>query len=213
MNEQSPADIVAKRDEFNNRFGAILKKLDPSILLANDPKSLLQGINTEFYEKYVGQVKKREEVQQNTFSLKRGWNTTKEYTSYFVYQTLQLFFAFLFAVIVANDVIGRPPIFRAYFFIFTFFVIFIYPYAYIVAILYYLFRFFNGTSPLLFSVLPLYPKEFGPDDKRSFFTFFFDVHKKEDYAITKEFNYYKSLAETIGSSLSMENYKTMTRET
>lgn len=209
MNDKSGSEIIAKRDEFNTRFGEILKTLDPKVLTPEDPKSLLQGINDSFYNNYVGAVKKKEKVEQNTFSLRRGTNTVKEYTYYFIEVTLRLVFALIFAVVVANDVIGRPGVFRVYFFIFTFILISRYPFSYILVFFYYLYRYFTGTSPVIFSMLPLYPKEYGSDVKPSFFSFYFDAHKKDNFAMTQEFEYFSSLAAKIEQTLTKESFKKM----
>lgn len=64
MNSKSPADIVAMRDEYNTRLGKILKSLDPNVMMAKDPKSLLQGINGAFYENYLGDVKKKKKLNK-----------------------------------------------------------------------------------------------------------------------------------------------------
>ncbi len=209
MNTKGPADILSSRGNYKTRFGQILKAFDPSVLTPSDPKSLLQGINEVFYENYLGVVKKKERVEQNTFSLKRGTNTTKEYTYYFIEITIRIVFGLIFAVIVANDVIGRPSIFRVYFFIFTFLFIYIIPFSYVFAFLYYLYRYFTGTSPVIFSMLPLYPKEYGSDVKPSFFSFYFDAHKKDDFAMSQEFEYFSSLAKKVEQTLTPESFKKM----
>lgn len=211
MNKQSPADIISKRDEFNTQFSIILKSIDEKFKSPNDPKSLLQAINNEFYNNFVEKVKQREKANESQFSVKRGLNTAKEYTFFFVSWSLQLFFAFVFAIIITNDNIGRPSVYRTYFFIFTLILFFIYPYSYVIGILYYIFRLMSGTAPVLFSMLPIHPKEYEEGVKPNFFSFNFDVHKKEDYAIKKELEYFTSLAEAVKQPMSLSILKDMAK--
>lgn len=205
MNKQAPADIISKRDDFNTEFGKILKTIDDSIKSPNDPKSLLQGISNDFYNTFVEKVKVKEKAQEKEFSMKRGFNTAKENTLYFLSLSFQIFFAFILAVIVANDFIGRPPVYRVFFFIFTFIVLSLIPLIPTVLLgCYYLFRVFTGTSPVIFSVLPLIPTVLKEGEKGSFFSFTFNVFKKGNVAMDKELEYYTEAAKAVAKPMSPE---------
>lgn len=204
MNKQAPADIISKRDELNTQFGTILKTIDDKFKSPTDPKSLLQGISNDFYTSFVEKVKTKEKAEEKTFSIKRGLNTTWESTAYFLDLSFRIFFAFLFAIIVSNDMIGRPPMYRVFFFIFTFLLILVPFYSLIIIIglsVYYIYRAITGTSPVIFSILPLYPKIPSADEKMGFFTFRFNVFKKGNVAIDKEFDYFTQLATTVNKPM------------
>lgn len=205
--KRSPPDILAKRDTFAKRFDQIQKEIpetfvdlqEPYENVPEAPANLIQGINDARFRDYEAQVEKKELAEQNTFKFKRLWTNSTEFAQKGFWKVWPFTMGTIFAMIVANDAIGRPWFYRLYFFCFTFFlctvgsipifgfaqsIFVIYSYA-IQALLfvYYLYRaimaFVSSTDgavdwmsiPILFTFLPL--SERNPDEEMPFYKYFY----------------------------------------
>jgi hypothetical protein len=128
MNTQTPADLVAKRDEFNRRFEEIQKKIpenfedlqEPYTNAPTAPVTLLQGIEEQRFNTYKGQVEQKERADENTFQMKRLIGRVQDYFSKGFQRIWPYVFGTIFAMIVANDAIGRPAPYRIFYFLFMF---------------------------------------------------------------------------------------------
>ena len=127
INKQTPADIVAKRDTFNTQFMDIQKKipenfedLKEGFEASNSQLTLLQGINETQFNDYKNQVEQKELADEDTFKLPRLMGHVYEYFNIGFGTVWPYVFSVLLSMIVANDMIGRGPLFRIFFFLWTF---------------------------------------------------------------------------------------------
>ncbi len=185
LNNKTPAEIIAKRDEYNSKFMEIQKKLPENFQdlkegFESDPQlTLLQGIDSVFFNDYRNRVLQKEQADENTFKPSRILTRTGEYFGAAFSATWRYFVGVIFGIIIANDMIGRPAVYRAFYFIWTILICqaFIIPGVIpLILFIYYIFRsisainpehFFslNPTgprmnylqAPVLFNVLPLFP--------------------------------------------------------
>jgi hypothetical protein len=185
LNNKTPAELVAKRDEFNGTFTGIQKKIPENFTdlkegFESDPQvTLLQGIDSSFFNDYKNRVLQKEQADEDTFKPSRILTRTGEYFGAAFSATWGYFIGIIFAIIVANDAIGRPAMYRFFYFVYTILLCqsFIIPGVIpVVLFLYYLVRsvsainfehFFSFDpkgprmnflqAPVLFNVLPLFP--------------------------------------------------------
>ncbi len=123
--KQTPADIVAKRDEFNRRFEEIQKKIPENFEDLKEsfedtsaaPTNLVQGTDQERFEAYRKQVEERELANENTFQFSRLFSRAITYAFKGFATIYPFFFGIVFAMIIANDAIGRPAPYRIFYFI------------------------------------------------------------------------------------------------
>jgi hypothetical protein len=183
INNQTPAEIIAKRDSFNTQFMDIQKKipenfedLKEGFEASGTQMTLLQGIDETQFNDYRNRVEQKELAEEDTFKPKRLLSRTFDYFGQGIGIVWRYLFGFLFAMIVANDMIGRAIPYRIFFFIWTFllFQFSLIPGFPILMLLYYMYRTFvavnwgnvfsfNPTgprmdymkAPVLFAVLPI----------------------------------------------------------
>lgn len=184
INKQTPADIVAKRDSFNTQFMEIQKKipenfedLKEGFESTDSQVTLLQGINSTFFNDYKNRVEQKELSEEDTFRPSRLVSRTMEYFGQGFGLVWPFVFGAIFAMIVANDMIGRSPMFRIFFFVWTFlmFQVSLIPGFPILITLYYFYRAFTAinwgnvftfepsgpmmdymSAPVLFAFLPIF---------------------------------------------------------
>lgn len=183
INKQTPADIVAKRDTFNADFMEIQKKipenfedLKEGFQAGNSQLTLLQGINETSFNDYKNQVEQKELAEEDTFQTGRLLRRILEYFNLGFGTVWPFVFGAILAMIVANDMIGRKPLYRFFYFAWTFLLcqVSLLPGFSIVLTLYYFYRAFVAINwgnvftfepsgpmmdymkaPVLFAFLPL----------------------------------------------------------
>jgi len=185
LNNKTPAELIAKRDEYNSKFMEIQKKVPENFTdlkegyQSETQLTLLQGIDSSFFNDYKNRVLQKEQAEEDTFKPSRILTRTGEYFSAAFSATWSYFIGSIFAIIVANDAIGRPAIYRFFYFVYTivlcqFFIVpGVIPF---VLLMYYAIRSISAINfehffsfepkgprmnflqaPVLFNVLPLFP--------------------------------------------------------
>jgi hypothetical protein len=219
--KQTPAEIIAKRDEFNRRFEEIQKKIPENFEdlkesfqdSAQAPTTLLQGIEKNRFATYEAQVNQKEKADENTFKFSRLFARVQEYFSIGFSTLWPLFFGTVFAMIVANDAIGRPVYYRIFYFIFMLIMFnfsLIQGVIPIAAFLYYVYRilssitswsFTSGVTidwvkaPVLFAFLPLIESQTVPWYLR---IFSYNVNSYNGLAQKKKLAYEERAALLVG---------------
>jgi hypothetical protein len=232
---QTPADILAKRDELNRKFEEIQKKIpenfedlkEPFQSANQAPVNLLAGIQDENFKRYQTSVEKKEAVDESSFSLSRLFSRTLDYASKGFGIGWPYFFGIVFAMIVANDAIGRPVPFRLFyaFFMFLLFQVSLIPGFPLIVLFYYIYRSFTAVNwgnffslhpagprldllkaPVLFAFLPIL--EGGPDEQVPWYMsiFKYDVNRYGGLAKKKQMAYEMSAAKLVGKTLDPSSF-------
>ncbi len=233
ITNKSPPDIIAKRDEFNKRFDDIQKKIPENFLDLKDIKepftspsysikSLFQGIQEKQFNDYKNYVNEKELADENTFSFSRLFSRSITYG----FQGFAVFFPYLFSIIfamvIANDAIGRPAPYRIFYFLFMF-ILFNYSMVsglWIVVVLYYLYRAIKAvnwtnlfslkpegprmdylTAPVLFAFLPLYEAAADEEVPWYYSIFKYDPNLYGGLAKKKAMAYEMNAARLVGAPL------------
>lgn len=180
---ETPADIVAKRDEFNRRFDEIQKKIPENFEDLKEPftgdqsvtpPSLALGIQADRYSAYEQAIERREQADQTTVNFKRFQATVLDTFVGGFSVAWPWVFALIFAMIIANDAIGRHPMIRFFYFcaMFVQFKFSLIPGLQVFIFFYYIYRTYSAINwgnlftnkgpwldylqaPVLFAFLPL----------------------------------------------------------
>lgn len=230
MNTQTPADLIAKRDELNRSFEEIQKKIpenfedlkEPYTNTPTPPVTLLQGIEEQRFNTYKNQVEKKEKADENTFQVKRLIGRIQEYSSMGFQKIWPYVFGTIFAMIVANDAIGRPAAYRIFYFVFMFvmFQIGIIPFFPLIVFVYYLFRAFTAVNwsniftfrpegprmdymkaPVLFAFLPIFEGAADEQVPWYFSIFKYDMNRYGGLAQKKRLAYEINAAKQVGKTI------------
>jgi hypothetical protein len=229
INKQTPADIVAKRDSFNTQFMEIQKKipenfedLKEGFQTTDSQVTLLQGIDPTFFNDYKNRVEQKELSEEDTFRPSRLFSRTLEYFGQGFGMVWPYFFGTIFAMIVANDMIGRSPWIRLFFFLWTFllFQFSLVPGLTIMIFVYYLYRAFAAVNwgnvftltptgprmdymkaPVLFAILPLIQGAKTSTIPWYLSIIHYDVNLYGGLAEKKKFAYEMAAAEAVGKQL------------
>ncbi len=233
--KQTPADIVAKRDEFNRKFEEIQKNIpenfedlkEPFVDSSGTPTNLLQGIEEENFNRYKTRVEKKEVVDESSFSFSRMFARTTDYAMKGFSLGWPYFFGTVFAMIVANDAIGRPAPFRIFYFVFMFlfFQISLIPGFSILVFVYYLYRSFTAVNwanvfsfhpagprldymkaPVLFAFLPIFEGRADEQVPWYYSIFKYDVNRYGGLAKKKQMAYEMSCAKLVGKTLDASSF-------
>jgi hypothetical protein len=237
MNQQTPADMIAKRDMFNTQFEEIQKKIpenfedlrivEPFATQAAPTPTLLAGIQEQKFKTYEKQVQQKEKADENTFQFSRLATRVKNYFSQGFQTAWPYLFGIVFGMIAANDAIGRPALYRIFFFVYMILMMqfsFI-PGLSILVFAYYLYRAFvavNWTNvfsfnpegprmdymkaPVLFAFLPIF--EGAKDEKVPWYfsIFKYDVNRYGGLAKKKQIAYEISAAKLVGKRLDPSDF-------
>ncbi len=235
MNSQTPADLIAKRDEFNRRFEEIQKKIpenfedlvEPYTAQAAPPPTLLAGIQDQQFKTYQKQVEQKEKADENTFQVPRLLARVQQYFSQGFQTAWPYFFGVVFGMIIANDAIGRPALYRVFYFVWMFimFQIGLIPGFSIIVLLYYLYRAFDAINwnnvfsfhpqgprmdymkaPVLFAFLPIF--EGAQDEKVPWYMsiFKYDVNRYGGLAKKKQLAYEMTAAGLVGKTIDSKTF-------
>jgi hypothetical protein len=228
ISKQTPADIVAKRDEFNRRFEEIQKKVpenfedlkEPFEDTVQPPTTLLQGIQEDKFNEYTTYVNNKEKADESSFSVSRLLARTFQYFGMGLSSVWQYFFGLIFAMIIANDAIGRPALYRMFYatWMFLMFQISIIPGFPFIALLYYIFRagsainwgnVFGGDgprmdymkAPVLFAFLPLLESKPGEVVPWYQYLFKYNVEAYGGLVTKKRLAYEMGASELVGGTV------------
>jgi len=124
--KQTPADILKKREEFNQTYTAIQKKVpenfedlkEPFEDSVPTPGTLLGAITEDAFNRYRNQVLNRDQAEADSFSISRLFQRALVYFLQGFKIIYPFFFGIVFGMIVANDAIGRPVPYRVFYFVF-----------------------------------------------------------------------------------------------
>lgn len=127
INKETPADILQKREEFAKRFDDIQKKIpenfediNNSAEVANAALDLAIAIQEAQLDRYKQAIENKEAADETTFQWKRLFDRSFDYFAFGFTTAWPYVFGTVFAMIVANDAIGRTPIMRFFYFAFIF---------------------------------------------------------------------------------------------
>lgn len=177
--KQTPADIVAKRDEFNRKFEAIQKKIPENFQDINTTTNedfiaalnLLNAIDEENFNRYKSQVENKELAEQDIFSISRLLQRAIGLFFSGLSMVQNYFFGLILSILIMNDAIGRPVKYRIFYGIWmiimcTIGIIPSFPW---IALAYYIYRAISAISftnegfkmdyvsaPILFALIPLF---------------------------------------------------------
>lgn len=232
---QTPADILAKRDEFNRKFEEIQKQIpenfedlkEPYQDASQAPVNLLAGIQEENFNRYQTSVEKKEVLDESSFSLSRLLSRVLDYASKGFGVGWPYFFGTVFAMIIANDAIGRPVPYRLFyaFFMFLLFQVSLIPGFPFLVLVYYIYRSFTAVNwgnvfslnpagprldllkaPVLFAFLPIF--EGRADEQVPWYMsiFKYDVNRYGGLAKKKQMGYEMNAAKLVGQQLDPSSF-------
>jgi hypothetical protein len=141
--------IFSKQQEFQTKAKEVLEGTGASTPAVTSASSV-DAVKKEVQAKEE-KVKQEEEADRNTFKLSRLLSETGRIAMKVVGS---LFIVMLFLVsgmLTANDAIGRDPQYRIFYFIYG-------GLGFPFMLCYYLYRWFSGTAPHIYRLLPLYSK-------------------------------------------------------
>ncbi|NBO60975.1 MAG: hypothetical protein EBU82_08400 [Flavobacteriia bacterium] len=232
--KQTPAEIIEKRDEFNRRFEEIQKKIpenfedlkEPYEDASGAPATLLAGIQEENFNRYQTQVEKKQVSEdQTSFSVSRLFARIFQYFGQWFGTFWPFFFGTIFAMIIANDAIGRPAPYRIFYalWMFILFQVSLIPSFPFLAFLYYAYRsiravnwgnLFSGEgprmdymkAPILFAFLPISVSK--PGEQLSWYQYLYkyNVDAYDGLAKKKQMAYEIQAADLVGSVLDPSTY-------
>lgn len=137
----------------------------------------------------LAELEAKKKIEDETFSAKRLFTTIGEWTGKVVGSLFYLALCLVAGSLAANDAIGRDRMYRVFYFIFAFLLA---PFV----LVYYLFRWFKGTSPYLYKMLPLVTTP--PETSLGQFFMYPFVYNPDGREKKETESFLNSLAETVG---------------
>lgn len=231
--KQTPAEILEKRDQFNRTFEEIQKKIpenfedlkEPYQDAQQAPTTLLQGIQEERFNQYETQVEKRKVADESSFSVTRLLARTIQYFGLGISSFWPYFFGIVFAMIVANDAIGRPAPYRFFYalWMFILFQVSMVPGFPFLVLAYYLYRgiravnwgnLFGGDgprmdyvkAPILFAFLPMVGSKPGEEMSWYEYLYKYNMDSYDGLALKKKIAYEVEAADLIGGSVDPSSF-------
>ncbi len=142
--------IFSKQQEFQQKAKQVLDKTG-IITPAVTNEGTVQTVQSQVQTKET-QVKKEEEADRNTFKLSRLLSETGRIALKVIGSLFIVMLILVSGMLTANDAIGRDPQYRIFYFIYG-------GLGFPVMLIYYLYRWFAGTAPHIYRLLPLYNQE------------------------------------------------------
>lgn len=179
----TPEQIFSKYADLEDRANSLKEVID--INLKNPNNAVKQA------EKTKEQLKKEEKAEKDSFSLKRLLTET---TGIAVKVVGSLFIVMLILVsgmLTANDAIGREPMYRIFYFIYG-------GIGFPIMLIYYLYRWFFGTAPHIYRLLPIYTTQ--ADTSLGRFLWFPFTYEEDDAAVQAKTKFMTSAAELVGKT-------------
>ena len=226
IDNKFPTDIIAKRDEYNRKFDEIQKKIPENFedlkegYQSSPQLTLLQGINETTFNDYKNRVEQKERAEENTFQPKRILSRTTQYFGQGFNAVFPYFFSIIFAMLVANDMIGRKAPYRIFFFVWTYLLCQNIPGMTFLILVYYLYRAFAAVNwgnvftfhptgprmdylkaPVLFAFLPIF--EGSKDQEVPWYLrlFHYDANDYGELPNKKRIAYEMAAADAVGKVL------------
>lgn len=179
--------IFSKQQEFQAKAKDILEGTGASTPTVSSAEAA-EALKKEAEAKEA-QVKQEEEADKNTFKLSRLLSETGR-IALTVVGSLFIVMLFLVAgMLTANDAIGRDPQYRIFYFIYG-------GIGFPFMLFYYLYRWFSGTAPHIYRLLPLYSQP--ADTSLMRFLLFPFTYEEDQRAIDAKTNFMKEAANLVG---------------
>jgi hypothetical protein len=217
INTKTPLEITTKLEEFSQSYTEIQKKL-PEFQNADTANTadlliLTTMIQLEQFNTYKANVENQQAENENEFSFQRLFYETNEYFLKGINWIYPSILGLIFGMIVSNDMIGRSPAMRVYYFLMTIAIFLFAPFGFSWLIpAYYFIRAVKGFMesdqtarymelPVLFAVLPV--KEATPGEPILFLKrlYKYDPNMYNGLAKKKQIAYEKSAAELVGKTV------------
>ena len=141
--------IFSKQQEFQTEAKDALEGTGASTPAVTSTASV-QAVQKEVQAKEQ-KVKQEEEADRNTFKFSRLLSETGRITLKVVSSLFIVMLILVSGMLTANDAIGRDPQYRIFYFIYG-------GLGFPFMLFYYLYRWFSGTAPHIYRLLPLYSK-------------------------------------------------------
>lgn len=141
--------IFSKQQEFQTKAKEVLEGTGSSTPAVTTAASV-ETVKKEAEAKEV-KVKQEEEADRNTFKFSRLLSETGKIAMKVVGSLFVVMLILVSGMLTANDAIGRDPQYRIFYFIYG-------GLGFPFMLLYYLYRWFSGTAPHIYRLLPLYSK-------------------------------------------------------
>jgi len=135
--EKTFAEIIAFVDNIGKRLQPLAQKVNLNLNEASPEKS----------KELKGRLEVKKAAEDKKFSFKRFIQRVSATTTTVVNALLYTMFALVMGMLAANDAIGREPMYRILYFFYGFI------FAPFLG-LYYLYRWFKGTAPKIYTMLP-----------------------------------------------------------
>lgn len=139
--------VFSKQQEFQTKAKEVLEGTGASTPAVTSPASV-ETVQKEAQAKEA-KVKQEEEADRNTFKWSRLLSETGRITLKVVGSLFIVMLILVSGMLTANDAIGRDPQYRIFYFIYG-------GLGFPFMLFYYLYRWFSGTAPHIYRLLPLY---------------------------------------------------------
>ena len=167
--------IFSKQQEFQTKAKEVLEGTGASTPAVTNEDSV-EAVQKQAKLKEA-KVKEEEEADKNTFNPKRLVIETYRIALKVIGSLFILMLILVSGMLTANDAIGRDPQYRIFYFVFG-------GLGFPVMLCYYLYRWFSGTAPHIYRLLPLYTTSSDTSLGRFFlypFTYVEDKEAKDAY--------------------------------
>ncbi len=142
--------IVSKEQSIDLELKTILQGTGETVPAVKTPQEAAKA--EKAVEKKQVQVKKEEEADKATFQLSRLLKETVGIAGKVVGSLFIVMLILVSGMLTANDAIGRDPMYRIFYFIYG-------GIGFPVMLVYYLYKWFAGSAPHIYKLLPLYTQE------------------------------------------------------
>lgn len=180
-------EIYSKQQEVEVKSQELLQGTGEGVPAVTNVESA-QKVEKQVVEKEKV-VKKEEEADKNTFQLKRLLKETYSIAGKVVGSLFIVMLALVSGMLTANDAIGRDTQYRILYFIYG-------AIGFPFMLIYYLYRWFFGTAPHIYRLLPLYTEQADTSIGR-FFLFPF-TYTEDQAAIDAKTKFMTDAANLVG---------------
>lgn len=179
--------VFSKQQEFQAKAKEVLEGTGITTPAFTN-ETVAQTVQQQVTQKET-QVKKEEEADKNTFKLGRLLSETGRIAMKVVGSLFIVMLILVSGMLAANDAIGRDPQYRILYFIYG-------GLGFPVMLFYYLYRWYAGTAPHIYRLLPLYSKP--SDTMLGRFLLFPFTYVEDQAAKDAKTNFMKEAATLVG---------------
>ena len=179
--------VFSKQQEFQTKAKQVLEGTGITTPAFPNEASA-QTVQQQVSQKET-QVKKEEQADKNTFKLSRLVSETAKITGKVVGSLFIVMLILVSGMLTANDAIGIDPQYRILYFIYG-------GIGFPVMLFYYLYRWYAGTAPYIYRLLPIYNTP--SDTSLGRFLLFPFTYKEDEAAIQAKTNFMKEAAALVG---------------